>query len=139
MPLNEVMQWVSFVRDVGLILGVPVLIGIGVKLFNQQIEILKARNELLKETQYDRAVTLLKSQKEVFLVERADLEKKLITSERLLSEKDASLSEVLGALQALQEAARQVIASAVELNAEALEAMLHESKESMTRKPRVPN
>jgi hypothetical protein len=32
MSLNELMQWVSFVRDVGLILGVPVLIGIGVKL-----------------------------------------------------------------------------------------------------------
>ena len=91
MSLSEIMQWVSFVRDLGLILGVPVLIGIGVRLYNQQIEILKARNELLKETQYDRAVTLLKSQKEAFLVEKADLESKLNAWKRLCRKKMLSL------------------------------------------------
>lgn len=126
MSLNEIMQWVSFVRDLGLILGIPVLIGIGVKLYNQQIDILKARNELLKETQYDRAVTLLKSQKEVFLIERSDLENKLSTLESVLSEKDAKLSEILRALEALQEATRNVLANAIELNEETLEGMLQE-------------
>ena len=116
----------SFVRDLGLILGIPVLIGIGVKLYNQQIEILKARNELLKETQYDRAVTLLKSQKEVFLIERSDLENKLSTLESVLSEKDVTLSEILGALEALQKAAHNVLANAIELNEETLEGMLQE-------------
>ena len=51
--MSTVRAWAELVRDVGLIIGVPVLITIGVKLYGQQIEVLKSRNELLKETQYD--------------------------------------------------------------------------------------
>jgi hypothetical protein len=129
MPMNEIMLWVSFVRDLGLIVGVPVLIGVGMKLYTQQIELLKARNELLKETQYDRAVTLLKSQKETFLIERSDLENKLTAAAELLSKKDAELSQVVQALTGLHDAARAVIDGAIELNGESLDGMSEESRQ----------
>ncbi|MCU1250736.1 MAG: hypothetical protein JWQ49_3765 [Edaphobacter sp.] len=75
--MSTVRAWAELVRDVGLIIGVPVLITIGVKLYGQQIEVLKSRNELLKETQYDRALDIIKSQRELFELERDSLEKKL--------------------------------------------------------------
>lgn len=92
--MTEIMQWVSFIRDIGLILGVPTLIGIGMKLYDRQIEILKARNEFLKETQYDRASSLLDSQKKVFLVERESLENKIAELERSGSQKDETLADL---------------------------------------------
>jgi Tfp pilus assembly protein PilN len=92
--MNEVMQWASFLRDIGLILGIPVLLAVGVKLYSQQIEILKARNELLKETQYDRAVSLLESQKKIFLLEREAMDKQIADLERLKNEKEAKVAEL---------------------------------------------
>ena len=77
MDFGKIKRWAELIRDIGLIIGIPILIGVGVKLYGQQIEILKARNELLKETQYDRALTIIKSQKEVFQIERQTLEKKV--------------------------------------------------------------
>ena len=53
MEFGNIRAWAELIRDIGLIIGIPILIGVGVKLYSQQIEILKARNELLKETQYD--------------------------------------------------------------------------------------
>lgn len=88
------MQWVGLIRDIGLILGVPTLIAIGVKLYDRQIEVLKARNEFLKETQYDRAVSLLESQKKVFLLERETLETKIKDLDHSGSQKDESLAEL---------------------------------------------
>jgi hypothetical protein len=59
-------RWVRRVRDVGLIFGVPTLIGIGIYLYNMEAASLKARSEaleaeisLLKETQFDRTASLL--------------------------------------------------------------------------------
>jgi hypothetical protein len=92
--MTQIMQWAGFIRDVGLILGVPTLIIIAMKLYDRQIEILKARNEFLKETQYDRASSLLDSQKNVFLVERESLESKIADLERSGSEKDETLAEL---------------------------------------------
>jgi hypothetical protein len=89
--LGRAMVVASLVRDIGVILGVPVLLTIGVKLYDlqtkaledqikaneAQIKSVEAQNSLLKETQYDRALALLKSQKEVFLMERNSLEKQI--------------------------------------------------------------
>jgi hypothetical protein len=86
---------------------------------------LKARNELLKETQYDRAVTLLKSQKEVYLLERSDLENQLAKLGTLLTEKNAQLSEVKEGVKGIQELFRKMSAS-IELNETTLEALLQQ-------------
>jgi uncharacterized protein YjbI with pentapeptide repeats len=92
--MQNILEWVSLIRDVGLILGVPTLIAVGVKLYGQQIEILKARNELLKDTQYDRASALLESQKKVFLLEREELDRQITELKRSGSEKDETLTEL---------------------------------------------
>jgi predicted nuclease with TOPRIM domain len=92
--MQNILEWVSLIRDVGLILGIPTLIAVGVKLYSQQIEILKARNELLKETQYDRASALLESQKKVFLLEREELDRQITELKRSGSEKDETLTEL---------------------------------------------
>jgi chromosome segregation ATPase len=92
--MSEIMLWVSFIRDVGLILGMPILITVGVKLYSQQIEILKARNDLLKETQYDRAIALLESQKKAFLMEREALDKQIAELETLKNEADSNLTKL---------------------------------------------
>jgi hypothetical protein len=81
----------SLVRDIGMILGIPALFTIGLKLYEiqtkaleaqikaseTQIKVLESQNALLKETQYDRALTIIKSQKELFSMERSSLEKQI--------------------------------------------------------------
>jgi Tfp pilus assembly protein PilN len=101
--MSEIMQWASFIRDIGVILGFPALIIVGIKLYNQQIEILKARNELLRETQYDRAVALLESQKKVFLIEREIMDKQIADLRRLEGEKSAKISKALVTLEQMME------------------------------------
>jgi hypothetical protein len=91
--INQIKPWVELIRDVGLILGIPVLIGVGMQLYTQQIEILKARTELLKETQYDRALSIIKSQRELHELERQSLEKSIQKTEGTLSKNTEALAE----------------------------------------------
>lgn len=91
--INQIKPWVEFIRDVGLILGIPILIGVGVQLYTQQIEILKARTELLKETQYDRALSVIKSQKEIYELERQSLDKSIKKLEGTISKSTETLSD----------------------------------------------
>jgi predicted RNase H-like nuclease (RuvC/YqgF family) len=81
---ERVERWAKLLRDVGLILGVPTVIIIGSSLFREETqalkahsEALKAQNDVLKETQYDRAFALIDSEKKLFLVEREELEKEI--------------------------------------------------------------
>jgi hypothetical protein len=95
----------GLIRDIGVIVGVPVIITVGVFLYDlqskaleqqtkaleqqakaleqqvksneAQIKTLEAQNNLLKETQYDRALVIIKSQKEIYEVERVGLEKEI--------------------------------------------------------------
>lgn len=107
MDIGHIRTWAELVRDVGLILGIPVLIMIGVKLYGQQIEILKARNELLKETQYDRALSIIKSQRELYELERQSLEKSLqdlkSMSATTQSEQEAEIATLRGRLERVTE------------------------------------
>lgn len=53
-------------RDIGIVLGVPTLIAVGSQYYEMQLSALRDQNELLKETQFDRARDLLKAQKELY-------------------------------------------------------------------------
>ena len=68
--LLKIKQWIEVLRDIGLIIGIPTIIVIGVGLYERQIDVLKAENELLKQSQYDRAWKLIDSQKRLFENER---------------------------------------------------------------------
>jgi hypothetical protein len=74
-----IMDWAKFIRDIILIICVPIMIVFGMKLYNKQIEVLNTRIDLLKETQYDRALSLIKSQKELHKMETEKLEDKIAT------------------------------------------------------------
>ena len=108
MDVVQIKEWTELVRDVGLILGIPVLIGVGMNLYRQQIEILKERNALLQETQYDRALTMIKAQKEIFELERESLEKSLqdlkMHSSNTLSEKEEEVAKLGSRLHEVTEA-----------------------------------
>ena len=57
--LEEVTRWATIIRDVGLIIGIPTIIVVGMKMYGLQLDALKHQNALLKETQYDRALSAL--------------------------------------------------------------------------------
>jgi len=81
MDLSTFEGWarlIRLIRDLGLIIGVPTLIVVAVYFYNQQIGILKARAELLKETQFDRALSLIRSQKELYEIDRRVLEERIV-------------------------------------------------------------
>jgi hypothetical protein len=96
--ISRVATIAALVRDVGVIIGIPVLLGIGMQIHEQQnklyelqikaveqqvkadethLRALEAQNEVLKLTQYNRAVEQVKAQEELFSRERASLEKQI--------------------------------------------------------------
>ena len=131
--MNEIMQWASFIRDIGLILGIPALIAVGVKLYSQHIEILKARNELLKETQYDRAVSLLESQKKVFLIEREVMDKQIAELERVKTETETQLNELRREALEFVTQFQAIAESARALNPENWDRLLIENEKGSVR------
>jgi membrane-bound lytic murein transglycosylase B len=124
-PLSRIASFTRWFRDLGMILAIPVLLDIGFKLHEAQqkafeaqvkaneaqIKAVEAQNGFLKETQYDRALSLIKSQKEVYELERKSLEDQISalkvaasnkeTNERL-SEASRRLNEVNGAINTLE-------------------------------------
>jgi len=134
--MNEIMVWAGFIRDIGLIVGIPVLIGVGVKLYSQQIEILKARNDLLKETQYDRAVSLLESQKKAFLMEREALDKRITDLEREKSESDTQLAEMKREIADVVSEIKSMMPSSKAPNKENSESALSEQRREFPKSGR---
>jgi chromosome segregation ATPase len=100
--LTKVSSIAALVRDVGVILGIPVVLTVGIKLYDLQTKALEAQmkaveaqNEVLKQTQYDRALAMIKSQRELFENERASLEKQVAN----LSTSDKDKSGEIAQLQ----------------------------------------
>jgi chromosome segregation ATPase len=101
LDFTTVERWAKLIRDIGLIIGVPAVIALGSKLYELQIaavkahsEVLEAQNNFLKETQYDRAATLLVSQKKVYEMEREHLQKQIAALEQEGSEKTEELARL---------------------------------------------
>lgn len=78
----EIAQYAALLRDVGIVLGFPVLIVIAQRMHAKHIEMLQAQVELAKATQYDRALALIESQKKLFLAERQALEENIVSCKR---------------------------------------------------------
>jgi hypothetical protein len=90
-PFEKTTAIAGIIRDVGVIIGIPVLITVGMRLYDlqskaleaqvraneAQIKSLEAQNDLLKQTQYDRALSLLDGQRKVFQIDRDSLEKQI--------------------------------------------------------------
>jgi len=85
----------AIIRDAGVILGVPVLIVVGVRLYRKRIALLKTQIESLQLTQFDRSLSLIKSQRELYELDRGNLEDriaKLQQSKARNGDHDASTS-----------------------------------------------
>jgi len=98
--METVASITQVIANVTITVVVPLLALFAKRLFDQQLEIVKARNELLKETQYDRALTLLESQRKVFEAERIALERNI---DELRQQDTATVSELESARQRLAE------------------------------------
>jgi len=68
-----IIWWTRIVRNIILTICVPISIFYGATLYTKHISILDAHIELLKETQYDKALSLLKAQKELYQREKKEL------------------------------------------------------------------
>jgi chromosome segregation ATPase len=110
--LSRVSSIAALVRDVGVILGIPVVLTVGIKLYDlqtkaleSQMKAVEAQNEVLKQTQYDRALAMIKSQRELFENERASLQKQVVdlsTSGKDRSEEIAKLQQRISALDSFK-------------------------------------
>lgn len=98
--VEKITKWAGLVRDIGLILGVPTLLALGYSLQQQQLEVLKAQNEHLKSTQFDRVYALVDAQKKLYEHEAQVLSARLKSSEaenaevraKLLADRESALS-----------------------------------------------
>ena len=88
--IDSIKEIVTLIRDIGIIVGVPTLIIIARYLYRDQISILEKQNSFLRETQYDRAASLLSSQEVCFKIERENLEKERDELLKKLDDKSVS-------------------------------------------------
>jgi len=70
---KEILEWLKDIRNAGIVLGFPILIAIGLYLHNQQVSIYQAQIRLLEQSQYDKAYSIIRAQKELFPEERERL------------------------------------------------------------------
>lgn len=114
--LERLKDIASLVRDIGVIVGVPTVVAVGVNLYGiqkdslehqvraneSQIKLLEAQSAFLKETQFDRAAALIKGQKQIYEIERQNMEKDRDEFKRLSEKKIFELeSETRGRLDNL--------------------------------------
>jgi SMC interacting uncharacterized protein involved in chromosome segregation len=98
-------RWAKLIRDLGLIIGVPILIAIGVKLHDQQTAALKAQNDVLKtqnallrETSYDRALNIIESQKKLYEQDRTNYESQIQILQQSGESKQIEIKKLQGQL-----------------------------------------
>jgi SMC interacting uncharacterized protein involved in chromosome segregation len=103
-------RWAKLIRDLGLIIGVPILIAIGVNLHDQQTAALKAQNEalaaqnaLLKETSYDRALDIIEAQKKLSERERTNYESEIQTLQQSGDSKEQQIAKLQSQLSEVNE------------------------------------
>ncbi len=107
--LDSIKDVAGLVRDIGVIIGVPTIIVVGMRLYDlqtkaleqqvkaneAQIHALEAQNTVLKETQFDRAAALIKEQKDVYEAERTVLVQQITDLRKSGDERVAALEEQL--------------------------------------------
>ena len=74
---DKSIKFFAFLRDVGLVLGLPALIAIGASLHKTEVASLNAQVEYIKELQYDKAVSLIKAKDETSKLEKEQLQKSI--------------------------------------------------------------
>jgi hypothetical protein len=117
--LNQSIRIAGLVRDIGVILGVPVLLGIGLHLWDletkaheaqikaadaqvkaaeaqiksneAQMKAVEAQNALLNITSYDRTAVLIEGMKKTFLAEREEQDKLIKEQEAQIKAKEEQL------------------------------------------------
>lgn len=111
--LQQIRDWAGFLRDIGLIVGMPTLVVVGVQLYGLQVDaleqqkaVIEERNRLLEETQYDRALDLIRSQKELFEMERGQLQAELAEARRAAQQDQAKIAGLEEQLSELESAAK---------------------------------
>lgn len=70
-------KWVKLFRDIGILLGFPTLIYIGLQLHETEVSALKAQIDYLKDLQYDKAVNLIKAKEELGQIEKEQLQRSI--------------------------------------------------------------
>jgi chromosome segregation ATPase len=98
-----------------VIIGIPVVMTVGLKLYDlhaqaleSQMKALEAQNEQLKLTQFDRSLTMMKAQKEIYDVERASLEKKIDVLSASGADKSAEIEKLQAKLVAIDSSSDQL-------------------------------
>ncbi|MBR9882377.1 MAG: hypothetical protein GYB21_01420 [Oceanospirillales bacterium] len=72
-----VTKWVRLFRDIGILLGFPTLIYIGMQLHETEVSALKAQIEYLKNLQYDKAVSIIRAKDQATDIEKEQLQKSI--------------------------------------------------------------
>lgn len=121
--LQKLKVWTGVVRDLGLILGMPALVAIGMQLYDLQLgaleeqkAIIEERNKLLQETQYDRALGLIRAQKELFEMEREQLQAQLQEARRDTQQGSAKINDLERQLNELESATKAIGQFRIERN-----------------------
>jgi len=60
--MERIEHFARLIKNVGIIIGVPVIIAVAIYFHNAEISALEAENNLLRQTQYDKALAMIEAQ-----------------------------------------------------------------------------
>jgi hypothetical protein len=98
----QISRWAGIIRDLGVILGVPFIIGLLVRYYHRQIEILREHNKLLERTQYKGALEQIEAQEKLFARDRLALEQQLSLLDQTGGDKEIELEQTKERLQKVE-------------------------------------
>lgn len=64
---NRIIRAIGLIRDIGIIIGVPVLIIVGIRLYEVKISALESQIEYLKQTQYPQALQTIEAHEKLYM------------------------------------------------------------------------
>jgi hypothetical protein len=73
-------------KNIGIIVGVPTIIGLAIYFHNAEVSALRAENDLLRQTQYDKALPMIEAQMKLREHERRIAAESLALTNELMVE-----------------------------------------------------
>lgn len=82
--MEKLEQVAKRLKNIGIIVGVPTIVGLAIYFHNAEVSALRAENDLLRQTQYDKALPMIEAQSKLREHERRIVAESLASTNELM-------------------------------------------------------
>ena len=101
---DKIIRITTLIKNIGLILGVPVLILVGITLYETKVGVLESQIELLERGQYSEALNTIESQEKLYEKEKKRLEDEInkLKGKENIKDAKSAISTTLGTVLSIK-------------------------------------